>query len=325
MHKPQTSSSRDNVQMTKSILTTTHSDTEHLPSLPEHHAAHPSLDACDLAHRTALNQLTTIRWSLEEDLEAYQLWNLPAIGVSWRKLLEYGVQRGVRTIRQSGMKVSSVGWVGGFTGHNGFGIDAVTLEAKRAIRVAGQLRSPAVTVLTGPQNGHIDSHARRLACQSLQELADLAASHDVCIALQPMHTVYHQNWSFIHSLDDALELIERVNHPALKLAFGAFHLGEEEDICTRLKEIVRHVGIVHLSDRSRSPRDENDREIPGEGRLPLREMIFALESAGYDGWYETEVWSRDLWKMDHHDLIERCLRSQATLFSNEFRAAVSGI
>ena len=325
MTQSQASSSRENASMTESILATPPSGSVSLRSQSELHATVPHFKVCDLAHRIALNQLTTIRWNLDEDLDAYRLWNLPAIGVSWRKLLEYGVQRGVRAIRRSEMKVSSVGWVGGFTGFNGFGIDGITLEAKRAIRVAGQISAPVVTVLTGPQNGHIDSHARRLVCQSLKELAELAASYEVSIALQPMHTVYHQNWSFIHTLDDAMELIDRVNHPALKLAFGAYHLGDETGICSRFSEIVSRVGVVHLADRSDSPRGENDREIPGEGRLPLREMIAAFESVGYDGWYETEVWSRDLWKMDHHDLIERCLRSQATLFSREFGATVSGI
>lgn len=271
----------------------------------------------DLSHRIALNQLTTIRWTLQEDLEAYQIWNLPAIGLSWRKILDFGVQRAVRAVRQSGVAVSNLGWVGGFTGQNGFGHSDVMLEAKRAIRVAGQLRASTVTVLTGPQNGHIDSHARRLACSALTELADLAGTYNVVLALQPMHLLFHRNWSFIHTLDDALEMIECIDHPAVKLAFGTYHLGNEANICSRIGEIVEHVGIVHLSDRSGTPRDENDREIPGEGNLPIREIIAAFESAGYVGWYETEVWSRDLWKMDHHDLIERCLRSQTALFSDD--------
>ncbi len=283
------------------------------------------LDSCALSNRVAMNELTTIRWSIAQDIEAYQLWNIPAIGVSWRKLLQFGVQKGVRLLRESDLSISNVGWVGGFTGQNGFGHDEVMLEAKRAIRVAGQLRSPSVTVLTGPQNRHIDSHARRLAVSALCELADLAASYNVSIALQPMHLVYNRNWSFIHSLDDALELIEKANHPAVKLAFGTYHLGEEADICSRIYEIVDKIAVVHLSDRYGPPQHENDREIPGEGRLPIREIVYALESAGYDGWYETEVWSPDLWKMDHHDLIERCLRSQATLFSNELKTATMGL
>ncbi|QDT35342.1 sugar phosphate isomerase/epimerase family protein [Thalassoglobus polymorphus] len=294
-------------------------------SLPVNDNVAQNLDASALHHRVAMNELTTIRWSVAEDIEAYKLWNIPAIGVSWRKLLEFGVQKGVRLLRQSDMSVSNVGWVGGFTGHNGFGHSEVMLDAKRAVRVAGQLRSPAVTVLTGPQNRHINSHARRLAVSALCELADLAASYNVSIALQPMHQVYQQNWSFIHSLDDALELIEKVNHPAVKLAFGTYHLGGEEGVCSRIRSIVDKIAVVHLSDCYGSPQHENDREVPGEGHLPLREIVYALESAGYDGWYETEVWSPDLWKMDHHDLIERCLRSQAALFSNELKTSFTGL
>lgn len=273
------------------------------------------LPVSGLAQRIALNQLTTIRWSLEEDLAAYKQWEIPAIGVSWRKLVEHGVQNGIRKIRRSGMPVSNIGWVGGFTGQNGFRFKDTVLEAKRAIRTAGQLRAPTVTVVTGPQNRHIGSHARRLVCSGLRELADLAASYDVCVALQPMHSIYQRNWTFLHSFDETLELAERVDHPALKVAFGTYHLGHEEDIAQKIASAVDLIGIVHLADRTDEPIHENDREIPGEGALPIREIVNTLESAGYDGWYEIEVWSQELWKMDHHDLVERCLKAQSALFS----------
>lgn len=281
------------------------------------------LNSHTMHQRISLNELTTLRWSLEEDLNAYRSYEIPAIGVSWRKLLDYGVQRGVRKIKQSELPVSSLGWVGGFTGHNGFGFDEVLLECKRAIRVAAQLRAPTVTVVTGPKNKHIDSHASRLVCLALQELAELAECYGVTISLQPMHPVYQDNWSLIHTTDQAIEMIRKVGHPSLKLALGTYHVGEEKDLCSRIKEFVDLISIVHLADRSNSPLNENDREIPGEGQLPLREIIHALESAGYDGWYETEVWSRDLWKLDHHDLIQCCLQSQTALFSNEFSETIS--
>ncbi len=281
------------------------------------------LNSLSMQQRISINELTTLRWSLEEDLNAYRSYDIPAIGVSWRKLLAYGVQRGVRKIKQSELPVSSLGWVGGFTGHNGFGFDEVLLECKRAIRVASQLGAPTVTVVTGPQNRHIDSHANRLVCLALQELAELAECYGVTISLQPMHPIYQHNWSMIHTTDQAIKMIRQIGHPSLKLALGTYHVGDESDLCTRVHEFIDLIGIVHLADRSTSPLNENDREIPGEGQLPLRGIIQALESAGYDGWYETEVWSKDLWKLDHHDLIQCCLQSQTALFSNEFSETVS--
>lgn len=280
-------------------------------------------DFSDIRHRLSLNQLTTLRWSIEKDLQAYQSLGIPAIGVSWRKLLEHGVQRSIRLIRQADIPVSNVSWVGGFTGQNGFGCEEIVLEAKRAIRVAGQLRAKTLTVISGPQNRHIDSHARRLLCSGLNELTSLAENYDVCLCLQPMHAIYGSNWSFLHQLDQALDVIGEIDHSHLKLALGTYHVGDEPDLCGRIESFVERIGSVQLADRSGNPVGENERLIPGEGCLPILEIVGALESAGYNGWYETEVWSQELWKLSHHELIARCLRSQSQLFSFEHAGFVS--
>ena len=263
-----------------------------------------------LKNRMAVNQLTTLRWSLTQDLAAYRDHGISGIGISWKKLNEYGVLRGIRKIRRSGLPVSNLSWVGGFTGQHGYGLDDAMAEAKRAIRVAGQLRAESVTVVTGPQNRHIDSHANRIVTDSLRKLGDLAALYDVRLALQPMHRIYASEWTFLNTLEDSLEILDQVSHPAVGLALGTFHLLDRPDASALIEQIVDRIAVVVLADRLDAPIDQNDQSLPGEGRLPIREFIAALEYFGYCGWYQTEVWSRDLWKLDHHDLIRRYRRAQ---------------
>ena len=263
-----------------------------------------------LSQRIAMNQLTTFRWSLQEDLDAYREYGIPAIGVSWKKLREAGIQNGIRRIQRSGMTVSNLSWIGGFTGQYGHGLKEAINEAKTAIRIAGHLRAESVTVITGSQNRHIDSHLARLVTDALRELGDLAAIYDIQLAIQPMHPIYARDWTFLQSLEETLHLLDRVRHPAVSLALGTFHLIDDPDIFKSIKEIVDRIAIVTLSDRDTHPRNQNDQKLPGEGNLPIRELVTSLEFYGYVGWYQTEVWSRDLWKMDHVDLIGRCQRAQ---------------
>lgn len=273
-----------------------------------------SVEPRSLCERLALNQLTTLRNCLATDLECYQRYGVPAVGLSWQKLVRYGVRRSVRKIQQSQLPVSSLGWIGGFTGENGYSLPEAMTEARKVIRVAAQVRAGSVTVVTGPQSGHIRSHAMRILAGSLAELSDFAATYGVELALQPMHPLFCRNWTFIHSLDDAIELMDRVNHPQLKLAFGTYHLWEEAGLLRRIEEIASRVAIVSLADWGDVPRHENDRLLPGDGRLPLPEMISAFERGGFLGWYELEVWSRDLWNLEHRDLMRRCatVREQLT-------------
>jgi len=266
-----------------------------------------------LQDRLAINQLTTLRNCLASDLHDYQRFGIPAIGLHWRKLLRYGVRRSLRRIQQSGMVVSSLGWISGFTGDHSCPLNDVISEGRRIIRFAGQVNAKTVTVITGPQGGHIRSHALRIVTDSLKELSDLAAVYGVTLAVQPMHMMYARNWSFLNSIDETLALLDRVNHPHLQMAFGAYHLWEENDLLRRAGEIASRIRLVSLADWSDAPRHENDRLLPGEGRLPLTDLISALEQNGYAGWYEMEVWSRDLWNLESREVIRQCVAARDRL------------
>ena len=273
-----------------------------------------------LVRRMSLNQLTTLRNSLAEDLSLYARHGVAGIGLNWRKLSDTGIRRSVRQIQNSRLPVSSLGWIGGFTGEHGYALREVMTEARRVIRVAGQVGAKTVTVLSGPQAGHIRSHAMRLVTDGLRELSELAATYQVRLALQPMHPLFAKNWSFLNSLDDTLDVLDRIRNHDVKLVFGAYHLFEEPRLADRLAEIVPRIGLVTLADCGETPRHENDRLLPGEGQLPLVELIHVLETHNYSGWYELEVWSRDLWKLGSRDLMRRCVAAQDRL-SAQFAAS----
>ncbi len=268
-----------------------------------------------LTGRIALNQLTTFRNSLSADLAEYRRHQVPAIGLNWQKLVREGLRRSLRKIQSSNLPVSSIGWIGGFTGEHGHTLSDAVQDAKKIIRFAGQVRAKTVTVITGPQAGHIRSHAVRITCDTLRVLSDFAANYNVTLALQPMHAMYAKSWTFLNSLDDALLILDRVNHPYLQLAFGTYHLWEEPNLLQRLPEVARRIQLVTLADWGPVPRHEQDRLLPGEGELPLSSTVHALEANGFSGWYELEVWSRDLWKLESRDLMRKCSAARQLLSS----------
>ncbi|WP_437201755.1 sugar phosphate isomerase/epimerase family protein [Planctomicrobium sp. SH664] len=275
------------------------------PAAPGRHAS--------WSQRLAVHQITTLPWSLQEDLDEYRRNHVAGVGLYWRKLQEAGLRKAMRKIQESGVPVSSLGWIGGFTGEHGHSLNESLKEARRVIRTAGQLRASAVTIVTGPLAGHIRSHALRLVCAALRELVQLAATYQVQLVLQPMHSCFAKSWSFINTLDDAFEVLERVGDPRLKLAFSPYHLCDEVGLLELIPSLTSRVGLVSLADCVDSPRHENDRLLPGEGQIPLADVVHAFENSGYSGWYELEVWSRDLWKLAPRDLMRRCLDARHVL------------
>ena len=266
--------------------------------------------------RLSINQTTTVRWSLPEALEEFRLAGARGIGVSLNRLRECGVAEGRRRLRQSGLTATSLGWVGGFTGANGHSFDDAIADARSALRAAREINAGSLIVVPGALCGHIRSHARRLLIEALVDLADQATDADVRLAIQPMHPLFEDEWSFLTSLDGAMDVLTRFNHTHVGMAFGTYHLWQEPKLIERIPEIAPYVSVVQLSDWRRPPRCDNDRLLPGDGSIPLTDIVQAFESAGYRGAYEIEVWSRDLWKQDHRTLIRECMLRFAQLLTS---------
>ena len=109
----------------------------------------------------AISQLSTLRWSFEEDAQAYTARGFKGIGVYRPKLEDFGLDRTVELLAESSLSVTSLSWVGGFTGSDGRAFEEAVLDAIGAVRDAANLRAETLIVLAGGRNNHIRNHARR--------------------------------------------------------------------------------------------------------------------------------------------------------------------
>ena len=137
------------------------------------------------------------------------------------------------------------------------------------------------------------------------QLAPLAEEHGVTLAIKPMHAGCSAGCTFLNTVDDALAMLEMVNHPQVKLAVDTYHLGVDGGLESRLEEIIPHTAIVHVGD-GRPPRDgEQDRCIPGQGDVPLAAILRGLHHGGYDGDFDIELMGLDIELGDYLDVIRR--------------------
>src|SRR5580692_4296145 len=124
--------------------------------------------------RLSMNEMTTYRWSFEEDVARYAAADIGAIGVWRQKLSDFGEDKGVELLAESGLEVSNLLWAGGFTGSDGRSVRDSIDDAAEAIRLAAELRAACLVVYSGSRHGHTHNHARRLVTDALAELLPLA-------------------------------------------------------------------------------------------------------------------------------------------------------
>ncbi|MFM9067335.1 MAG: sugar phosphate isomerase/epimerase, partial [Planctomycetota bacterium] len=86
--------------------------------------------------RISLHEVSTFRWSFEEDVRQYRAAGYSSIGIWRQKISDYGEEKGAELLAEAGLPVSSLSWAGGFTGSDGRSFKESHEDARDALRVA---------------------------------------------------------------------------------------------------------------------------------------------------------------------------------------------
>lgn len=258
--------------------------------------------------RLSMCEMTTYRWSFEEDVAHYMEHGIPAIGVWRQKLSDYGEEKGKELLIESGLAVSNCFFAGGFTGSEGHSFRESIRDGLEAIHLAATIGAQNLLIFTGSRCGHTHSHAERLVYQALRRLVPFAEEHGITLVLQPVHESCAPEWTFITDLDMAQRLVEKIDRPCVKIAFDTYYWGQDPDVLETIGRLGDQIGLVQLADTAASPNDEQRRCRLGTGKVPLKEIIEALDAAGYNGFYEVALMGGDFAPDEYEDLLSQTKR-----------------
>ncbi len=253
--------------------------------------------------RLSVNELSTFRWSFEEDVIHYHEVGFEAIGI-WRpKLADYGEEKGLELIREHNLAISSLQWIGGFTGSDGRSYRESMYDALDTIQLAADIGTENVVVLAGARGGHTKSHANRLLRTALKELSEAAQAVGVHLAIEPMHVGCAHQWSFLNTIPQCLEIISAIGNPHLGIVFDCYHLAQDLPSVPWLKSILPFVKLVQLGDAKHAPMGEQNRCLLGHGCVPLANIVSVFQESGYSGFYEIEIVGREVENMRYEHIL----------------------
>jgi sugar phosphate isomerase/epimerase len=253
--------------------------------------------------RLAVSELSTYRWTFEEDVQHYKNHGFRAIGV-WRpKLSECGEAKGAELLSEFGMKASSLNWAGGFTGHDGRTFRDAIVDGLDAIDVAAELGADCLVVLAGSRSGHTRNHAKRILTQALTELAEAAQAVGIQLAIEPMHVGCAHEFTFLTSIPDTLDVISSIDRSNCGIVFDCYHMAQDHNVVDWLPSIVPFIRLVQLGDAKGAPMGEQNRCLLGHGRVPLHRIVKTLEQYGYRGYYEIELMGEDIEHFDYSEVL----------------------
>lgn len=173
--------------------------------------------------------------------------------------------------------------------------------AKAAVHGIGQL----CVVLINTGRAAVERSDR---LRLLRAAVSCTSRYGVRLSLEPLHRSM-RHISSLTDLDEAAELIREVASPWLTLTLDIAHCFADGTNQTDVEAMAPLTGSVHLADLIAI--DQDEREFPGEGRIPFAEIVFRLRNGGYRGDWELEVIRSDLAKMPEDVLCRKIAHSFA--------------
>jgi sugar phosphate isomerase/epimerase len=239
--------------------------------------------------RFAISQITTLPASFEDDLRAYREAGAEGIGIWEIKLEEGREQEQLAALRESGLESTSA--VPAVPSIAPIPIPGPADAAERVEAYCAGLRRlepfepSAVVLLTGA-----GEHSEIV--DGLREIGAEARSLGLRIALEPYSRHGGDEWTIVSTVPDAVGLIEEAGvADDVGLLVDVWHLWDCEGLEEQIEAEIGRIAGVHVNDVRQPTRSFADRVLPGDGVADVPRVLAALDRAGWDGFYELEIFS----------------------------------
>jgi sugar phosphate isomerase/epimerase len=251
------------------------------------------------------------RWSLRETIDGCARHGIRGIS-PWRdKLAQLGAKEAARLIRDNGLKVTGLCRGGMFPAAERKLRQAALEDNLRAIEDAATLGARCLVLVAGglPTGSKDLAGAREMVRDGLGEVLDHARAAGVPLAIEPLHPMYCADRACVNTMAQALDLCDQLDSGAsgaLGVAVDVYHVWWDP----ALKQQIERAGdkrllAFHVCDWLVPTTDLlNDRGMMGDGVIDLPLIRSWMETAGYRGFHEVEIFSaKNWWKREPDDVL----------------------
>ncbi len=254
--------------------------------------------------RFSISEASTYPATFEEDLAAYKAGGADGIGIWEFKLPDGDDARSIDALGASGLTPTiCVPKAPCILPDFLFPEPREPVERRKAlcasVRRFAAFNPVGVMVVPGPP-GDDPAQTRRMVVEGVKAAADVAGELGVTIGFEQIRK---DAGSLISTLPQTLDILEDIGAPNIKIIFDTWHFWDLPGVVDDLRKYADRFICIQVNDR-RQPRTWGDRLIPGDGDLDLPAFFGALESGGFKGWYDLEIFSDNgLWGQTYPDSL----------------------
>jgi sugar phosphate isomerase/epimerase len=232
--------------------------------------------------------VSSMNQSLAEDIAMWQRLEVGHVGLILYKIEAIGFDAAAAMLREAGLAVSTIAGPVPVPLREPFDSDACAREAAvlgDAIDFAASVDAGSFYVCTGSADELTRAEAVRRFAERIAGPLTHASEVGVRLALEPTNPM-RTDVSFVFGFGDAVE----VAHTAGLAVIAEFQAcWNEPGISELLRDHVSDVAVVQVSDYIAGSVESPDRAVPGDGVIPIAELVRSALGAGYDGPFDIEI------------------------------------
>lgn len=247
--------------------------------------------------RISISQISTLNVSFADDLEAYRAAGVEGVGIWELKIPEDGDAEALEQLEASGLvSTNAVPLVPSILPlpllegppDPDERVDAIC----RSLHRLAPFRPTTVVCLTGPAGALGRDRAHQTVVDGLRTLVTEATGLGLRIGLEPYSTYGAVDWTIVSTIPRALELLDEAGAGrSAGLTFDVWHLWNSPSLEEQIAAHADRFAAVHVCDWREPTRGFADRVLPGEGVADVPRILEALERAGWDGFWDIEIFS----------------------------------
>ncbi len=269
--------------------------------------------------KLALNGATIMHSPLADDLEIAAETGFDALEVWAGKLDAYLADHSLEELggrmQALGVQPWCINSIENITPRDQTGRAEIMEQLQHTAAIARTIVAPSIVVVPGTApDGFGRGTAVADAVDVLRQMSDVAG--DISLAFEFLG----KPGCSVPTLDMAIEIVTEVDRANVGMVIDTFHFHAGGSLLSDLVRVpIDKLFVVHLNGCEDLPRPEltdAHRLFPGEGAIPIEEILRPLHAAGFDGTMSIEIFRPEYWERDPREVAREARTKAAQVLAH---------
>lgn len=255
----------------------------------------------------AINGATTMKATLPEDIEAARAAGFRGLEVWAAKMdayLETGSVQALKALfEKAGLLPASINSIEFITFRPPGEYQEIKARCQELCELAQALGCDKIVVVPSPTPEGVGwNEIRDESVRVLRELSGVAAPYGIKLAFEFLGF----GWCSVRTLGQCWEIVQETDLANIGLVIDTCHFYAGGSELRTIEEVdPLKIFIFHINDVEERPLDtieDAHRLLPGEGVIPLDDILTRLKQIGFDGLCSIELFRPEYWERDPAEL-----------------------